>query len=30
LNEGPVLNEGLAPNSNSGSDGRQPALAEDQ
>ena len=30
LKEGPVLNEGLAPNSNSGSDGRQPALAEDQ
>lgn len=30
LKDGPVLNEGLAPNSNSGSDGRQPALAEDQ
>ena len=30
LKDGPVLNEGLAPNSNSGSNGRQPALAEDQ
>ena len=27
---GPVLNDGLAPNSNSGSDGRQPPLVEDQ
>ena len=30
LKDGSVLNEGLAPNSNSGLDNRQPALAEDQ
>ncbi len=30
LKYGPVLNDGLAPNSNSGSDGRQPPLVEDQ